>query len=229
MYGQDQRVVYIRNMHYLEDTLKYKEYFHDTTQYFFNANDDITGLCWDRHLIGFCGQIFPYIILRYRKNIDKQWKFKHCYNEDAVRTFIEETCSKERIEKYYDEDFYFYFTKDKVERFFDIAWGTNDLLGRFFVDNKVPIFVLEAPVHVSRWALDADHWKKWKIIVNPQLSVYEFYKMKDSYTAYQELDMYMSGVLGVGEAATIDISDEVKKQQKGFDNWSFKTLPTKKK
>lgn len=44
----------------------------------------------------------------------------------------------------------------------------------------------------------------------------------DPYTAFQEIEMYGSGVLGKKEKAIIEISDEHKRDSKGFDKYSFK-------
>lgn len=67
-------------------------------------------------------------------------------------------------------------------------------------------------------------------IVNPILKDYEFYKIFDSFLAFQEIQMYISGVLGNSEKDTIEIDDKHKITQHGFDNkWSFRKEPTKKK
>ena len=44
----------------------------------------------------------------------------------------------------------------------------------------------------------------------------------DAYGIYQEIEMYMGGVLGSQEKETIEISDKDKRDSKGFDNYSFK-------
>ena len=56
-----------------------------------------------------------------------------------------------------------------------------------------------------------------------------FYKVWDPYQAYQELDMYISGVLGQQEKETINISDKDRIYQHGFDSYSFRKLPEEKK
>jgi len=42
------------------------------------------------------------------------------------------------------------------------------------------------------------------------------------YMAYQEIAMYISGVLGIGEPDTLEISDEDMRDEKGFFDMSFK-------
>lgn len=59
-------------------------------------------------------------------------------------------------------------------------------------------------------------------IINPNLKDYEFYKVFDSFTAFQEIQMFIGGVLGKNENDIIDISNDDKLQQYGYDKWSFR-------
>lgn len=60
------------------------------------------------------------------------------------------------------------------------------------------------------------------VIVYPELkAVTKSFKM-DATTVYQEIEMYMGGVLGQAEKEIIEISDVDKRNSKGFDNQSFK-------
>lgn len=68
-----------------------------------------------------------------------------------------------------------------------------------------------------------------KLTLNPELNKFEFFRVFDSYTMFQEVSMYNSGVLTNTEDNMIQISDEDKKVAKGFDDYSFKKLPTKRK
>jgi hypothetical protein len=49
----------------------------------------------------------------------------------------------------------------------------------------------------------------------------EFQRVLDPFTAYQELDQWISGVLGQNPEPD-EVSDKVKIQQHGFDSWSFR-------
>ena len=51
----------------------------------------------------------------------------------------------------------------------------------------------------------------------------------DTFTAFQEIQMYISGVLGTGEKEIIEVEDKYKIPQHGFNKWSFRREPTKKK
>jgi hypothetical protein len=70
---------------------------------------------------------------------------------------------------------------------------------------------------------------KPKLFKNPRLADYKFLKRLDPYTIFQEIEMYVGGVLGLGSPNMIEVSDDVKRSQHGFDKWSFKRMPGKPK
>lgn len=55
------------------------------------------------------------------------------------------------------------------------------------------------------------------IQTNPLLKALGFQKVKDAFTAYQEIDSYVSGVLGVNPNPTVEISDIHRLEGHGFD------------
>lgn len=66
----------------------------------------------------------------------------------------------------------------------------------------------------------------YHIIVNPCLKEYEFYKRLNPIIAFQEIQMFISGVLGAGEKDTVEISEKDKLKSHGFDpKWSFRKEP----
>lgn len=69
-------------------------------------------------------------------------------------------------------------------------------------------------------------WDKRKIepnlILNPNLSELRFQQVMDPYTAFQEIDMYLSGVLGQSANPMVAISDQDRIAKHGFDKWSFR-------
>ena len=58
--------------------------------------------------------------------------------------------------------------------------------------------------------------------INARLNIFQFQKIKDPMTAFQEIQMFISGVLGTPEKETIQISDNDMRDKKGFDKWSFR-------
>jgi len=87
---------------------------------------------------------------------------------------------------------------------------------------NAPIFILDMNPNMARI-------HKEVFIINPILKEYQFYKVFDSFTALQEIQMYISGVLGIGENPTVEVSDKDKIISRGFDyKWSFRKEPKEK-
>ena len=69
-----------------------------------------------------------------------------------------------------------------------------------------------------------------KFVVNPLLKEYQFYSVVNPFTAFQEISMFIGGVLGSGEKDIVEVSDKSKITQHGFDyKYSFRKEPEKKK
>ena len=90
-----------------------------------------------------------------------------------------------------------------------------------FRNAKAPIFVYDSENIKAR--------NGSAFLINPILKEFEFYKVVDAFTAFTELQMFIGGVLGVGEKEIVEIEDKYKIGQHGFDKWSFRREPTKKK
>jgi hypothetical protein len=89
-----------------------------------------------------------------------------------------------------------------------------------FIINKTPIITIVE---------NFDRGKFHKVVYkNSCLKDFNFQKIKDPYTAFQEISMFISGVLGQEDKETIQISDEDMRDKKGFDSKSFKTVISKK-
>lgn len=58
--------------------------------------------------------------------------------------------------------------------------------------------------------------------INGKLSDYEFYKVFNSFDAFQEIGMFIGGVLVSSENTIINISDSDRIKQYGFDKYSFR-------
>jgi len=95
------------------------------------------------------------------------------------------------------------------------TWPTLD---RLFHERKAPVF------HV-----DMGNHGRMQVTVNPKLKDLSFQKVKDAHTAFQEIYLFISGVLGVEHRPTLEVSDEVKAAAKGHDGeYSFRKPPGKR-
>lgn len=91
---------------------------------------------------------------------------------------------------------------------------------------NTPSFVYDADYDRKSWDR---YWRNHpKFIINPLLKEYQFYKIFDTFTAFQEIQMFLGGVLGSGEKEIVEVADKYKIGQHGFDKWSFRREPEKK-
>ncbi|MFY0656287.1 MAG: hypothetical protein JXR12_06020 [Neptunomonas phycophila] len=183
-------------------------------------------------IIGFCGKT----TLLYRYESDRT--VLHFYSEEELSAFIRDDLSKR-----YKHDDYFprklmgwerrwgnrgwrvgrhKFKQESVGEAFD---EVNKLdLTNMFQQGKAPIFAIQHR-ELHRTGLG----DKFDLIYNVPLAQFDFVKTIDPYTAFQEISMYRTGVLGTGENEMVNISDEHKRDSKGFDEHSFKKAPGQKK
>jgi hypothetical protein len=67
-------------------------------------------------------------------------------------------------------------------------------------------------------------------IINFSLKNIEFFRLKNSYEAYQEINMFMSGILTKQKKEVYnEKNDIILRNMHGFDKYSFKSSPKKKK
>jgi hypothetical protein len=99
-----------------------------------------------------------------------------------------------------------------IEKFFDCN-NWSHFLG-YFQKYKVPVFSLGPKI----------------LILNPFLKKLSFQQVKDTFTAYQGIHMFLSGVIGVEAKPTIKISDKDMAEAKGHGSkYSFRKLPGTKR
>ena len=161
------------------------------------------------YLIGFCGKYY----LTLKEFHGSGW---------GAKATIDYLYDKESAVKYFAE-----VHKTEVSR------GVFDVLGECsvtpFADPLEPFRLLNCPAFAIKLRDKYSMYGREKeLTVNPELATLQFYKMFDPFTAYQEIAMFLSGVLGWPENATVQVSDKDMRDAKGFDDWSFKTLPTKR-
>lgn len=67
-----------------------------------------------------------------------------------------------------------------------------------------------------------------KLIINPCLQDFKFQRVVGGAEAFQEIEMFISGVLGVSANPMIELTDKDRIQAHGFDDFSFRKGPGKK-
>ena len=165
-------------------------------------------------IIGFCGKLYVGWKLYYEKSIG----------------IINELC----IDYIYDENLILSMIDDKSSwrgKFFD---NLNEIKNfdalNIFRKYHSPIFLFDCNYNVTNINLNrlySHNNKNPKFIINPTLKDYEFYKIFDSFQAFQEIQMFLGGVLGSNEKNIVEVEDKYKIAQYGFDKWSFRKEPNK--
>jgi hypothetical protein len=107
--------------------------------------------------------------------------------------------------------------REKFEEFFTTFAAKRAAFSQVFIDNECPIFV------ASTW-WDIGKRREYKIVYNECLKDVEFFKLIDTYTAFQELQMYLGGIARPIKPMP-HISDKDMVSIKGFDEWSFRKPP----
>ncbi len=211
-YGIDKSILYIRK----EEIIKLKEKDVKLPQGMKIEKLDDT-LEKGKGIIGFCGKLYPYYIFGILNKI-------YLNNIKDLNNFVKKKYNKKEIEKFYLKDLeekrysiyrkkWFntnYFTYNMVESYFTKYTGIKDTTD-FFNKYKVPIFKIEMVAN--------DYYE---LTLNPNLKKLNFMKIMNPFITYQEIEMFISGVIGIKNPQLIDISNEDMIKKKGFDKWSFR-------
>lgn len=175
--------------------------------------------------IGFCGKIYPVLDFSYTENEKQHHHF--CYNEEDVHKFIKFRYKEKFVKEYekpvskkkyaFNKDYFNYHPTLKTKRdvclFFEEYKKIQNKFENVFTDNKCPVFLVEYEQQVKKITYNCDNLKD-----------FEFYRVFDPFTAYQEIAMFMSRFARpIREAPKID--DEIMSEIKGFDKWSFRKMP----
>lgn len=152
----------------------------------------------DAYVIGFCGRLYPCMSVNHHSS-----KNLYHYTPEPVVAWLEDKAKKHDKELQRD-------IRD-VRWWFDAYKGvTSTLFAR-----------LQSPIWIKPLGRTFDGY----VFVNYLLKEYNFQKVVDPVTAFQEIDMYLSGVLALQQPEMVEIADIDQRDKKGFDNWSFKTRP----
>jgi len=107
--------------------------------------------------------------------------------------------------------------ESEVQRFFDTTFTSKE--EESLKASRRPLALCTVGVNQREPVLTFDE----------NLKYWQFYRVVDAYQAFQELDMFLSGVAVNDVDAMARISDEDLARAKGFDCYSFKQEPKKRK
>jgi len=176
-------------------------------------------------IIGFCGKLYAGIRLIGR--IENKDALPIVVNEVFYPTNgyhkLQETLSQidEKYSVKYFKTATSMFGPQKYSNFerqckvIDALWGNE--LTDVFVKMNAPYFCVKySQSNLMRYA------GTQTVESIPVLKNSNFYKVKDSYQAFQEISMYLGGVLPRQAPELVDISDKDRIEQHGFNKLSFR-------
>lgn len=204
----------------------------------FNRTERKVVFEWPRNKSGFVSHSFPH---RDYQHISEYYRRK---DEVGFGCFAVGFCGKTycgikigQTHIYGDDAFAWIDEENKKGRWGDWEmenkipyWKEFKFPMEMFRNYNSPILLLNAPEFndLDRNQLDSiSHTLRFgkylSLRINPVLKDCEFHKVIDAFTAFQEIQMFVSGVLGKTEKETVKISDNNKIVEHGFDpKWSFR-------
>lgn len=93
----------------------------------------------------------------------------------------------------------------------------NKIDHTLFQEFKVPVFVVPITEVTNQQKQRNRDQNLVDFTLNPNLKDLHFHKYKDPYSAFQEIQSYLSGILGIEQHPTIELSDRSKILKAGFD------------
>lgn len=166
--------------------------------------------------IGFCGKIYPAIkvvVVPFSYPTPYDVPDRYFYSYEKYLEFLNETNTQ----------------MDKGHRF-SSGLRIERIAKEFFTQSYYRLEPLFRELHTPVFVITTDVKDRNRIIIsNPKLSDYKFMTQKDPATTFQDIFMFLAGVLGNKEVDTVQIDDKHMLKQKGFDQFSFKTMKGDKK
>ena len=216
--GQDAGVVYVREQSKkiskeLPEKINWQCYYYHK-QYF-------SPIVY--RVVGFCGKLYPLIEITYKeKETDVTSKKAYCYSIEDVDKVIHFVLSKKKLADYNKP-------KPKKSRwdYSHCRYKDEEFFQKRAVELPESFDLLGCPVFISRKEIvDRDAGYPYReygsVLLNPLLKAIEFYRIKDAYTAFQDLYTFLSNKAEPRKVAP-PISDELKAHTHGFNEESFRT------
>lgn len=221
-YGIDPKCVYTRKsvkVRYKGDTGYNPSWFHliMTDSHFRQITDELKGVYWnknpksDRHILLFCGKL--YLGIEYDGVVC--WSFERLQdeikkkkNKNDIKTILDQSQTRGR----------FYWGRwdrprgRELKRIFEAVEnlsGASKFLNDILVMAGVPIIDFLTDYYVTA-------------TLNPELKKIGFASVKDAYTAFQELSMYLTNVITIPENPMCEIDDLSKAIEHGYNEKSFR-------
>ena len=236
-YGHDEKLTYVRSLEEFPDCMPEEYRFMDVAA---NGGNLTSKKKKKEHTlfpftVAFCGKIYRGVGTTYWKK--DEWGLtdipvtNHFYDLDSLKEYLDKygLSFKEvptiKWRKWNPPSTYPLALdlrfEHKVEMYF--AEADRDSLEHldFFVVRKLPIAV---------WEQEPKKWSnKHYLYLNCRLQNFHFGKVLSAPLAFQEIDMFLGGIVAGEDNPMVGISDKDLAEAKGFNCYSFRKEPTKRK
>lgn len=173
-----------------------------------------------KFVVGFCGTLYPGLMI----NVDTSLSYNmstidhFCYIPEKALNVASMSLKKKDHATFWEslkDKYSSSSTREKeIYEYFEPRKNTD-----IFFDLKVPVFV--------RFGVTYGDFEG--VTKNPELTRLSFQNFMDPFTCYQELSMYLGGILTDRDDPSQVTNDKVLRDSKGFDKMSFKTHSPGKK
>lgn len=167
-------------------------------------------------LLLFCGKLYGGLKISVDHIDHTVEDFIYVYSIKELDQLFKLYASKKEQEDYFKKKRNFFYSHSRIqyENFFEGILGKNiEELNQIHFDTGIPVIKFERDM----------------ITFNPILKDLQFFKVVDPFAAFQELSMFIGGVMGGESPPMIQISDEIRAHKHGFDKMSFRKGPTSKR
>lgn len=234
--------IYSKFRDYYDSVLKISQteedgvvYQRDTDEIIFNLNQaEVKEFGYTRHFrdefikfIGFCGKIYPFVFFDFA---EEEYSTKKAYYVGADDSILFESLTKHNSKmsrhRWLDnitlyEINYLFGVKQTDTWWQRYEFVTPFKLEEFFIRYETPIFLFEqlgyGGIHNSQ--------NLWKLTKNVCLQDFQFQKIVDPFTAFQEISMFFNTTLTNLKTPVMPVGDDkTLAESKGFDKWSFRKM-----
>jgi len=232
-HGMDKELVYVREQKVRQVDEEHVSFFENVNEWMFGCPN---GYTIEPGVVLFCGKQFPFFRLIFNEFDMSRSKPITMYPYDVKNTdmFANQTYTKYMLDQYYGTNLtgknriykksrsmrkrttY----REKIEKFFTSVPFKQRNVDEFHYIEKSPVIIIEEN-HTKGFDLGGFGYSKI-ITINPCLRDVEFYKVVHAFTAFQEISMFLGGVLGVGTPKMVAVSDIVRAHKHGMDKTSFR-------
>ena len=220
-YGIDKQTIYNRKVKILDfDKIK--------TPYSEELTAKHNGVFYDylilKGFLGFCGKVYPFIYVRKTQQNSNLNEVNVYYSADGILNFLRQEnigLDRTKYRYYYYKDMSIHSEKG-IKTFFETSTSEFEPL---FQQHRCPVFLIGKGFK-NELGYENGSNNKALLILNPKLLPLKFPQLKDAVSSFQDIYMYLSGVLGNPEKPMIEIADKYKQAAKGHDSpYSFRKPP----